>query len=190
MQNAHRSQEAIEDELASWIARRFPGSTLGDIAWDTALVVDAVTDLGLAEDASLARIGLMTNEPCPLGWRDARCGRFGERGPCGCEPLTAHTCPRWHRDSDGWCIDERPHLAVDANGYVWHVYGEHWSMARTNPDNSPVPQPVTYYVPVVSDASAQVVTTTEVVTFKYDDEGRVVSQTTETVTTSTEPVTA
>lgn len=21
--------------------------------------------------------------PCPLGWRDARCGRFG---PCGCEP--------------------------------------------------------------------------------------------------------
>lgn len=22
-------------------------------------------------------------EPCPLGWRDARCGRFG---PCGCEP--------------------------------------------------------------------------------------------------------
>jgi len=25
-------------------------------------------------------------EPCPLGWKDARCGRFG---PCGCEPTTA-----------------------------------------------------------------------------------------------------
>jgi hypothetical protein len=24
--------------------------------------------------------------PCPHGWRDARCGRFGERGPCGCTP--------------------------------------------------------------------------------------------------------
>lgn len=22
--------------------------------------------------------------PCPYGWKDARCGRFGERGPCGC----------------------------------------------------------------------------------------------------------
>lgn len=112
--------------------------------------------------------------PCPLGWKDARCGRFG---PCGCEPpapditpgadreqrervardrlakwlhdntrkrngdvwgwwsdelteaadaalaaagthgrpdeqLTRYTCPRWHRDPDGWCLDERPHLAA------------------------------------------------------------------------------
>lgn len=30
----------------------------------------------------------------------------------GDERLTAHTCPRWHRDPDGWCIDERPHLAA------------------------------------------------------------------------------
>lgn len=81
-------------------------------------------------------------------------------------------------------------LAVDAEGYVWRVYGDHWSMARTNPDNSPVPQPVTYYAPVMTEVIAQVVTTTEVVTFKYDDDGRVVSQITETVTTSTEPVTA
>ena len=28
------------------------------------------------------------------------------------EALTAATCPQWHRDSDGWCIDERPHLAA------------------------------------------------------------------------------
>lgn len=81
-------------------------------------------------------------------------------------------------------------LAVDAEGYVWRVYGDHWSMARTNPDNSAVPQPVTYYAPVMTEVSAQVVTTTEVVTFKYDDDGRVVSQITETVTTSTVPVTA
>lgn len=39
-------------------------------------------------------------------------------------------------------------LAVDADGFVWwhHADGT-WSMARTNPDNSPIPQPVTYFVP-------------------------------------------
>jgi hypothetical protein len=43
-----------------------------------------------------------------------------------------------------------PHrLAVDAKGYVWRAYTdeEFWSMAPVNPDNSPIPQPVTYYVP-------------------------------------------
>jgi YD repeat-containing protein len=55
----------------------------------------------------------------------------------------------------------------------------------------PVPQPVTYYGPIQDvELSAQVVTTTETVTFKYDDAGRVISQTTETATTSTAPVTA
>lgn len=38
-------------------------------------------------------------------------------------------------------------LAVDANGFVWRVYPEFWSMAPSNPDNEPIPQPVTYYVP-------------------------------------------
>lgn len=41
-------------------------------------------------------------------------------------------------------------LAVDANGFCWRVFADGtWSMARINPDNSPVPQPVTYYVPEV-----------------------------------------
>lgn len=43
-----------------------------------------------------------------------------------------------------------PRLAVDANGYCWRVYPEHWSMARTNPDNEPIPEPITYYEPVGS----------------------------------------
>lgn len=40
-------------------------------------------------------------------------------------------------------------FAVDAKGYVWRVWDDvdHWSMAPTNPDNSPVPQPVTWFVP-------------------------------------------
>lgn len=80
-----------------------------------------------------------------------------------------------------------PRLAVDADGYVWRVYGDHWSMARTNPDNSRVPHPVTYYAPIQGATEAQVVTTTEVVTFKYDDAGRVISRRTETVTTATGP---
>jgi hypothetical protein len=40
-----------------------------------------------------------------------------------------------------------PRLAVDANGYVWRVYDEYWSMCPVNPDNSPIPQPVTFYDP-------------------------------------------
>ena len=39
-------------------------------------------------------------------------------------------------------------LAVDADGFCWRVFEDGtWSMARTNPDNSPIPQPVTYYTP-------------------------------------------
>lgn len=40
-----------------------------------------------------------------------------------------------------------PRLAVDGRGFVWRVYNDgHWSMAPSNPDNNPVPEPVTYYV--------------------------------------------
>lgn len=44
--------------------------------------------------------------------------------------------------------DHRP-LAVDADGYVWRINdnGSH-SMARTNPGNSPTPQPLSIHVPV------------------------------------------
>ncbi len=38
-------------------------------------------------------------------------------------------------------------LAVDAKGYVWRVFEDAWSMAPSNPDNSPIPEPVRYYVP-------------------------------------------
>ena len=43
--------------------------------------------------------------------------------------------------------EKPPRLAVDAEGYVWRVYGDHWSMARVNPDNKMIPRPVTFYVP-------------------------------------------
>ena len=38
-------------------------------------------------------------------------------------------------------------VVIDANGYWWRVWGEdpHWSMVPTNPDNSPIPQPVKFY---------------------------------------------
>ncbi len=44
-------------------------------------------------------------------------------------------------------------LAVDADGFVWRVWydEEHWSMAPSNPDNKPVPGPMTYYMPVKTD---------------------------------------
>lgn len=39
-------------------------------------------------------------------------------------------------------------LAVDADGFVWYVLDNGmFSMARINPDNSPIPHPVTYFDP-------------------------------------------
>lgn len=49
-------------------------------------------------------------------------------------------------------MDNRP-LAVDADGCVWRINdGGSLSMARTNPDNSPTPEPLTVYVPALPAA--------------------------------------
>jgi hypothetical protein len=52
---------------------------------------------------------------------------------------------------------------VDGNGYVWRVYppGTHgdegyFSMCPVNPDNRPVPEPITYYHPQPQHLSAAV----------------------------------
>jgi hypothetical protein len=39
-------------------------------------------------------------------------------------------------------------IAIDADGFGWRVWDdqEHWSMVPTNPDNEPVPHPLTWYV--------------------------------------------
>ena len=61
-------------------------------------------------------------------------------------------------DLSSW-MDTPHRIAVDAKGYVWRAYTdkEFWSMAPTNPDNSPIPEPITYYVPEreVEDARAR-----------------------------------
>ncbi len=38
-------------------------------------------------------------------------------------------------------------IAVDAQGYGWRVWDgeDNWSMVPVNPDNTPIPQPVTYF---------------------------------------------
>lgn len=76
--------------------------------------------------------------------------------------------------------DNRP-IAVDADGYVWRINedGSH-SMARTNPDNSPTPKPLTVYAPAATE------TTKKTVTIDYDEEGRVCRETTEVVVTNQE----
>lgn len=56
---------------------------------------------------------------------------------------------------DGQRPDVPPMLAVDAAGYVWRVYPDHWSMAPSNPDNEPVPGPVTYYAPTDAPTDEQ-----------------------------------
>ena len=47
-------------------------------------------------------------------------------------------------------------LAVDADGYVWWVNADDtWSMVWTNQDNTPIPQPVTYYEPARPSADTE-----------------------------------
>jgi hypothetical protein len=47
-------------------------------------------------------------------------------------------------------------ILVDAAGYVWRDFGEGYlSMAPSNPDNEPLPEPVTVYLPVkIAEAAA------------------------------------
>ena len=67
-----------------------------------------------------------------------------------------------------------PRLAVDANGFVWRVYDDGaWSMAPVNPDNSPVPEPVTFYEPATEDRMTRTVTTK---TLEYDEKDRVIRE--------------
>jgi hypothetical protein len=49
--------------------------------------------------------------------------------------------------ADAFAIPDR--IAVDAKGYGWRVWdgSDFWSMVPTNPDNSAIPQPVTWFVP-------------------------------------------
>lgn len=49
-------------------------------------------------------------------------------------------------DLSSWL--KHPHrIAVDGKGYVWRAYeDDEWSMAPVNPDNSPIPEPITYYI--------------------------------------------
>lgn len=57
-------------------------------------------------------------------------------------------------DLSGWT--KEPHkIAVDGKGYVWRMYtsgalNNTRSMAPVNSDNSPIPEPITYYVPEAS----------------------------------------
>jgi hypothetical protein len=50
-------------------------------------------------------------------------------------------------------------IAIDAQGYGWRVWDgeDSWSMVPTNPDNSPIPEPVTWYLPerIVTPRSQQ-----------------------------------
>ena len=40
-------------------------------------------------------------------------------------------------------------IGIDADGFGWRRWDDqdHWSMVPNNPDNSPIPQPVTWFVP-------------------------------------------
>lgn len=57
-------------------------------------------------------------------------------------------------DSAPFALPDR--IAIDAKGYGWRQWDdeEMWSMVPTNPDNSPIPQPVTWFVLVPSKHEA------------------------------------
>ena len=52
-----------------------------------------------------------------------------------------------------------PIVGIDANGYWWRVWPEnpYWSMVPVNPDNSPIPTPVTFFrlVPIAKGGSGE-----------------------------------
>lgn len=56
--------------------------------------------------------------------------------------------------ADEFALPDR--IAVDAKGYGWRVWNgsDFWSMVPTNPDNSPIPRPVTWFVPENATALA------------------------------------
>jgi hypothetical protein len=101
--------------------------------------------------------GVFMNEPTPClkGFTDyEKC--FAPFNYCP-ERDCLRPCPvmtQGAADLSAWTKIPSVRIAVDAKGYVWRVYGKdagvlagYWSMAPVNPDNSPVPQPVVYYVP-------------------------------------------
>lgn len=56
------------------------------------------------------------------------------------------------RDAANVPLARAPLIAVDAMGYCWRVFpGEFWSMCPVNPDNSPIPRPLTFYMPTQLD---------------------------------------
>lgn len=92
--------------------------------------VDIAADVREAEVERAARAtdadteaqkGHFERQPCPLGWWDARCGRFG---PCGCEPANSPDAMRSSpEDSEQalevarWLLSEaQPHVGWDTSG--------------------------------------------------------------------------
>lgn len=51
-------------------------------------------------------------------------------------------------------------IAIDAKGYGWRVWNDEtfWSMVPTNPDNSPIPEPVTWFIPAPTEPKGATVT--------------------------------
>lgn len=59
-------------------------------------------------------------------------------------------------ESSAWSLEATFPLFLDAKNYVWRDNGDGTSsMARTNPDNSPIPEPRTYLIPAPSRDAAE-----------------------------------
>lgn len=95
------------------------------------------------------------NEPCNASFEN---GQWRYSMTCGHDLAVAYDHDKWladnfkenpmaETDSQPFTIPDR--IAIDAKGYGWRVWeGEdHWSMVPTNPDNSPIPEPVAWFVP-------------------------------------------
>lgn len=59
-------------------------------------------------------------------------------------------------EAPAWSLQATFPLFLDAKNYVWRDNGDGTSsMARTNPDNSPIPEPRTYLIPAPSRDAAE-----------------------------------
>lgn len=81
---------------------------------------------------------LANSRLCPAAWLPEA---LNEDEPPVVATQTPGTSP-----SAPYAIADR--IAVDGMGFGWRVWDDQtwWSMIPTNPDNSPVPQPITWFV--------------------------------------------
>lgn len=128
-EHATRIRAALEYE-AQWTVRK-------------RMVADALAALDALEAAATEREEAVSERiAAELGW-DGATTALERAGTTASQ--SSSVVPRAPTGATPGFDMKPPRIAVDGLGYYWRVYPTHWSMCPVNPDNNPIPEPVTYY---------------------------------------------